>query len=218
MSVFTLRWQGPMASHVGARIDGFGQHQPIPSITAIAGLLGAALGLPIGSEELAELTASLRYAVIVHKPGRPLVDYQTADITAMPSKTWWNTGKAIGCMSRDGMAETRVQQRPFLADVDMTILVELADDARWTAQALLAALDEPQYPLCLGRENYPPTCRVAGEVLQEASLERAAERLRGLVYLPLDSKSGAEGAWGDVIVSVVARNKPATLFRVRNLT
>jgi CRISPR system Cascade subunit CasD len=80
MAALVMRWRGPLMSLAGARIDGYAQQMPIPSLTMVAGLLGAALGYRRGDERLPILADSLRYGVVVHRPGTPLVDFQTADL------------------------------------------------------------------------------------------------------------------------------------------
>jgi CRISPR-associated Cas5-like protein len=83
MAALVMRWRGPLMSLAGARIDGYAQQMPIPSLTMVAGLLGAALGYRRGDERLPALADSLRYGVVVHRPGTPLVDFQTADLATI---------------------------------------------------------------------------------------------------------------------------------------
>jgi CRISPR system Cascade subunit CasD len=217
MSLFTLRWAGPAMSLGGARIDGHPAAQPIPAPSAVAGLLGAALGLRRGDARLAALRGGLRYAVVVHREGVESIDYQTADLTAagMRGPMWWRDGSGrVGVMQRQGGgSETAEQWRALRHDADMTLAVELLDGAPFTAPALLAALDEPVFPLYLGRAPCLPGCRVAGALLAAADLLAAVEALPpGTRYLPA---ALVQPALGDLIAEVRSRDGEIARFVVR---
>lgn len=220
MEIFTLHWRGPMASQAGSRIDGFGQSQAIPSRSAIAGLLGAALGISVGSRELVELADAFNYAVEIRKPGAPITDYQTADLTKMKSDTmWWFNDGRVGVVKREGSKgalTTRVQNRPLLCDVDMVVYICLQDNVRWSAEELIEALLTPKFPLSLGRENCPPSGRIAGAKLDCTSLEEALSEVKGLVYQPLIGGKDSMQGWGDIVVSIPSRGRPDDRFTVQN--
>ena len=208
MAIFTMRWRGAAASQVGTRIDGFGQHHAIPSRTAISGMIGAAMGYRVGDKRLEELQENITYAVVVHDPGTTYIDYQTADLGRMPRRRWWNDGSQVGIIEREGSAVTgtRIQNRPLAADVNMTIFVETD---YLPADEILAALDEPVFPLYLGRENCPPSGRVAGTVSQSDSLQAAVADMEGVIYLPVEHMD-----WGDTVISIPARGRSADRFIV----
>ena len=217
MSLFTLRWAGPVMSLAGPRIDGHPASQPIPARSVVAGLLGAALGLRRGDARLLTLRRALRYAVVIHREGVESLDYQTADLTTpdMRGPMWWRDGSGrVGVMERQGGgSETAEQWRPLRRDADMTLVVELLDGAPFTAPEVLAALDEPVFPLYLGRAPCVPGCRVAGELLDAPGLEAVVHALpAGTRYLP---QGLVAPALGDLIAEVRSRDGETARFVVR---
>ena len=55
----------------------------------------------------------------------------------------WSSGRSV--IVREGIEKegTRIQSRPYVMDVDMTVVVQLADGAPVTAEEILKALDLP---------------------------------------------------------------------------
>lgn len=212
-----LRWRGPLMSLAGARIDGFAQAMPIPSPTAIAGMLGAALGYRRGDGRLAELASVLRYGVVVHNPGTPLVDYQTADLGAIGLKAVAvDANGEIRTYERESsVSKERAQQwRPLLADADMTLVLEAPG---WDLDQLLAALRAPVFPLYLGRLSCPPSGQVGERLVEADTLEEALTALRrargGVIYRPLVSLND-DALVDGLVVSIPARGRAPALFSV----
>ena len=212
-----LRWRGPLMSLAGARIDGFAQAMPIPSPTAIAGLLGAALGYRRGDGRLVELAGVLRYGVVVHNPGTPLVDYQTADLGAIGLKAVAvDANGEIRTYERESsVSKERAQQwRPLLADADMTLVLEAPG---WDLDQLLAALRAPVFPLYLGRLSCPPSGQVGERLVEAETLEEALTALRrargGVIYRPLVSLND-DALVDGLVVSIPARGRAPALFSV----
>ncbi len=212
-----LRWRGPLMSLAGARIDGFAQPMPIPSLTAIAGLLGAALGYRRGDCRLDDLADGLRYGVVVHNPGTPLVDYQTADLGAIGLEAVAVDARGeIRVYRREGsVVKERAQQwRPLLADADMTLVLEAPG---WDLDQLLAALRAPVFPLYLGRMSCPPSGQVGEGLVEAETLKEALTALRqargGVVYRPLIGLYDNELVDG-LVVSIPSRGRAPALFSV----
>jgi CRISPR system Cascade subunit CasD len=206
MSIFTIRWRGPVMSMTGARIDGYADAVPIPAVTTVAGLLGAALGLRRDDPRLVQLTDSIRHAVVVHDPGAVVIDFQTADLTRMPQAMWEvGTDGRVRILRREGSAEAQVrrtQNRALRTGADMTVLVEVLVGCPFSREQLLAGLRRPVFPIYLGRTSCPPSRGIAGRLLTARSLEEAASELEGTAYLPADAASPKEG---DLITSIPAR-------------
>ncbi len=161
MPTLLLRLQGPMQSWgTRSRFD----HRdtwPYPTKSGVVGLLAAALGRD-RKEDISDL-AALRMGVRVERKGVLKVDYQTArDVLAA-----------------DLRAKRDVQSwRHFLSDA--AFLVGLEGDGELLRQLHLA-LQNPRFPLYLGRKSYvpsPPPYLPDG--LVEAPLEEA---LKAYPYL-----------------------------------
>ena len=137
MNVLLLRLCGPMQSwgvqsRFSVRDTGLE-----PSKSGVVGLLAAALGRPRDAD-ITDL-AALRMAVRVDAEGLLRYDYHTAQ----------DVLKAGG-----GIKETEPSRRYYLADA--CFLVGLAGEDLALLQQLQAALQDPVWPLCLGRKAFVP--------------------------------------------------------------
>ena len=217
MSIFTIRWAGPVMSLAGPRIDAYASSQPIPSPSMVAGLIGAALGIRRGDATLTAIRRSIRYAVVVHRAGVESIDYQTADLTTshMAGPMWWRDGSGrVGTMERmGGGSDTAEQWRPLRHDADMTLVVEILEGSPYSAAQILAALDEPAFPLYLGRSHCTPGCRMAGEVLDAEDLAEASAMVGdGTLHLPQEV---AGSVLGDLVTEVISRDGEIARYVVR---
>jgi CRISPR system Cascade subunit CasD len=208
MSYLSIRWKGPMMALQGPKLDGMPQSLPIPTLAAVTGMLGAALGIARKDTALLQsIQDTMRIAVVVHRSGVELVDYQTADLSKRHMiGPMWSSGQTT--VSREGspvaITGTRQQFRPYLVDADMSCVIELLEAAPYSADELLSALDHPARPLFLGRTTCPPETRIAGEKINASTLSEAAAIVldaRGgqRLYLPLEA---AEFEWGDIPISL----------------
>jgi CRISPR system Cascade subunit CasD len=214
MELLVMRLRGPLLSLAGPRIDGHPASLPIPAVSMVAGLLGAALGYRRQEVRLAQLAEGLRYGVIVHQPGVPGLDFQTADLAAIGDETVVVDEQGrIRILAREGSNAakgTQIQKRPFLADADMTLVVELP--APWSASQLLDALRAPVFPLYLGRMGYLSSGDIGEAVIEHDSLEAGIDAIvavrPGIRYLPV------VGLTDGLVVSIPARGQGARLFAV----
>lgn len=112
-----------------------------PSKSGVIGLLAAALGIDreVWNEELQAL-ATLRMGVRHDRPGVFKRDYQTA--------------QHIISADRSKVHETAVTTRDYLADA--AFLVGLEGQDRNLLERAHAALQNPTWPLALGRKSYVP--------------------------------------------------------------
>ena len=207
MKLLVLRLRGPLMSLAGPRVDAFPQSLPIPSASMIAGLLGAALGYRRGDPCLAELAGGLDYAVIVHRPGVPIVDFQTADLDRIGDRIV-STDEAgfLVEVARSTTSSRALARRPFLSDADLRAVVRLPEG--WEADAVLAALRDPVFPLYLGRTHCMPSEEIGEAVIEADSLELAlAELPAGTRYLPV-------AGFDPLSVEVPPRGAPLRRFAV----
>jgi CRISPR system Cascade subunit CasD len=208
VTIFTIRFKGPLMALQGPRIDARPQGLAIPTRSLVTGLIGAALGLDRSEGALLQkVQDTMRLAVLVQREGQEVIDYQIADLSkAHMIGPMWTSGVSIVKREGSQIDGLRQQWRPYLADADMLLLVELLPGAPFSATQILEALDQPQRPLFLGRTSCPPETRLAGEILPTASLTDTAAMLSrensDIVYLPAECTTPQ---WGDLPISIPGR-------------
>jgi CRISPR system Cascade subunit CasD len=189
----------------GPRIDREPQSLPIPTRSLLTGLFGSALGYTRSDHtKLQALQDNMQVGVVVHREGVEIIDYQIADLSKPYMRgPMWSSG--ISVAEREG-SETeglRPQHRPYLADADMTAIVELGACSPVNAEQIIAALNQPAHPLFIGRSSCPPASKLAGRLVDAPSLEVAvldvARDHPGTIYLPAGT---ATPAWGDMPLSI----------------
>lgn len=142
MPTLLLRLAGPMQSWgTTSRFDQRDTGKE-PSKSGVIGLLAAALGIDreVWNDELKSLSA-LTMAVRHDRPGVLKRDYQTA--------------QNIISADRSKVHETAVTTRDYLADAVFLIALEGQD--RSLLERAHAALNNPVWPLALGRKSYVPS-------------------------------------------------------------
>ena len=151
-----LRLAGPMQSWgLESRFDPRDTGRE-PSKSGVLGLIGAALGKPRDDRpgpwpSLAEL-AGLKMGVRVLREGTLRIDYQTAGGGDFPGRKSYGVWKASGIPGG-----TVVSRRHYLSDADF--LVGLEGPLPLLRQ-IEQALQNPVWPLSLGRKSYVPTLPV----------------------------------------------------------
>jgi len=140
MSTLLLRCQGPLQAW-GTR-SRFEQRdtEREPSKSGVIGLLCAALGR--GRDEALDDLARLRMGVRADREGILMRDYHTAQ----------NVIKASGSHPKEN--EAVLSNRYYLADAAFLVGLE-GEDA--LLQTLYNALNNPVWPLFLGRKSCPPS-------------------------------------------------------------
>ena len=141
MPTLLLRLAGPMQSWgTTSRFDQRDTGKE-PSKSGVIGLLAAALGIDRENwndlEPLTRLTMGVRH----DRPGVLKRDYQTA--------------QNIISADRSKVHETAVTTRDYLADA--VFLVGLESPERSLLERVHAALQNPFWPLALGRKSYVPS-------------------------------------------------------------
>lgn len=142
MPTLLLRLAGPMQSWgTTSRFDQRDTGKE-PSKSGVIGLLAAALGIDreVWNDDLKSL-AALTMGVRHDRPGLPKRDYQTA--------------QNVISADRSKIHETAVTTRDYLADA--VFLVGLEGPDRALLDRTHAALNDPAWPLALGRKSYVPS-------------------------------------------------------------
>jgi CRISPR system Cascade subunit CasD len=150
---------GPMQSWGSrSRFDDRDTHAE-PTKSGVIGLICAALGRSRG-ESLSDLDA-LRFGLRVDAGGRAMVDYQTAQ-------------EVIRAGGSGTSAVT--SRRHYLADARFLVGLQGKDSDLPLLQEIEAALQNPRWPLSLGRKSFPltvPPFFPEGSLRQEKKLEEA---------------------------------------------
>jgi CRISPR system Cascade subunit CasD len=226
MAFFTMRLAAPVASLAAPRIDTTGGTLPVPSLSMLTGIIGAALGLrPSEHAMLQQLQHTMRVAFVVERPGTVVRDYQIVRMGQphMRGPMWWHDGQRLGTMERAGAEHERTvpTERPLTCDFAATAIVELLDGAPFDPATILAALREPVFPLGLGQQCCLFSEPVAGVVVTGVDdLEQAVAAVTpGTIYLPADVGTGA---LGDIYATISAgrdwksrQHGGSTVYRVR---
>jgi CRISPR system Cascade subunit CasD len=117
-----------------------------PSKSGVIGLLAAALGIDRENWTDLEPLTHLSIGVRHDRPGVPKRDYQTAGCAEA-----YTIIKADGVPSKDGV----VSHRFYIADA--AFLVAFEGDDRALLEKVHAHLQNPAWPLALGRKSYLPS-------------------------------------------------------------
>jgi CRISPR system Cascade subunit CasD len=151
--VFQL--QGPMASW-GEPAPGEVRHtHPLPSRSALLGLLAAALGIRRDEEQrLAEFNRHYQFLVCANEKSHWMRDYHTVQVPKESRKTRYFTRRDE--LRRDPLLlQTTLSRRDFYCDGYWLVVVSMTEGAPYPLTALQQALKQPLFPLCLGRKSHP---------------------------------------------------------------
>lgn len=140
----------------------------MPTKSGIVGMIGCAMGLRRGSEQLRVLSENIRVAVRCDRPGKQNVDFHT--VTA---------DDAILNAQGKKRCKTIVTYRTYLQDASFLAAIETN---RELAQKIDHAFHDPCWPVYLGRKSCVPSRPVYIGISEEYdSLEDAMNKcpLRG---------------------------------------
>jgi|GEM_PF-267786 len=173
--ILLLRLEGPLQSWGGRARWDVRDTGRIPTKSGIIGLLGCALGYPMGDSRLeTELDAGLRFGVRTEAPGRILEDYHTVS-GFLPTAggayrhSGIKTGTSLDKLRSDPDVEpaTIVSTRFYLEDA--SFLVGLQETGRVPGLLIRCAdaLRHPAWPLFLGRKSCIPSRPIFESVTSE---------------------------------------------------
>jgi CRISPR system Cascade subunit CasD len=170
MDILVFQLQAPMSSWGEPAVGEYRGTATQPGLSALIGLLGAALGLQRQDDEgLAALRDGYGYAVALLDSGRLLRDYQTAQVPPRAAlKGHPHTSRRDELAVPKRALSTVLSTRDYR--VDAASLVALAPragyQARYDLPTLASALRNPRYPLYLGRKSCPPAAPLWPQVLE----------------------------------------------------
>jgi len=192
-----LRLEGPMQSW-GERARWSVRDTALePTKSGVVGLLACALGLS-EDDDLRSLSQRLRLGVRCDRPGVPLIDYHTVvgGVMSAQGKIKKNQGT--------GEPETVVSWRHYLCDASFLTAVQSDDPT--LIDRLASAVQNPHWPIFLGRKSCPPSRPLLEALGDYTSLEAA------LAALPLRGSQ----AQGTASVRAVIECQPAEGVRRRD--
>jgi CRISPR system Cascade subunit CasD len=118
-----------------------------PSKSGVIGLMAAALGIDRENWTDLEPLTKLSMGVRHDRPGLPKRDYQTAGCASTDTII-----RADGSQAKGGGV---VSHRFYLSDAAFLVALECSDPA--ILERIHAALQDPRWPLALGRKSYVPS-------------------------------------------------------------
>lgn len=167
-----IRFEAPMMSFGGVKVDYDGPSEKFPMVSAVTGLIANALGYDRSeADRLQALQDNIILGSRVTRDGEILVDFHTAKLSK-DDKGWtqWGVEKRAG---GDGTYDApAVQRKTYIADGGYLLAVGLLPGAGISVPEVGAALDRPQRILFIGRKCCIPSCRLnAGQVEAQSAKE-----------------------------------------------
>lgn len=184
-----------------------------PSKSGVIGVLGAALGCPVGDPRLEELDRELRMGVRVERPGSKIIDFQTVSGVMRTAEGGWK--------GRPDDPATIVSPRTYIQDAVFLVALE---GPRETLEECAAALQNPRWPIFLGRKACVPSRPVLLELTDRYdSVERALEKYPWLCRMPGEAaperlRCVIEKPSGEYLRPDRLRVNPARMYEQRAVT
>jgi CRISPR system Cascade subunit CasD len=169
MDVLMLRFDAPLMSFGAPVVDEYGKIQPYPALSALAGLLGNALGYDHAEpERLEALQQRLRYAARRDRRGRKIQDYQSVRIRPdgadlrytddhMDDRHAWTTWGTVEKRTAGTGTVREIRFRDYWTDAAYTVALTLQSAGEVpTVDDLARAVQHPARPLFIGRKPCLP--------------------------------------------------------------
>ncbi len=180
MAVLLLRFAAPLQSWGADSKFETRRTSREPTKSAVIGMLASAIGLKRDQTEELEVLNKLHFGVRVDKEGELLVDFHTAKNPEKRNADY-------------------VTYRHYLQDAVFLVGIE-CEDAEML-ETLKQALEQPAFPLYLGRRSCPPTLPLLLgirqgsllEILQKESLLREGGDV-GALRIVMDADPGEHGS------------------------
>ena len=142
-----LRLEGPLQSWgIRGRWD-YRDSGGEPTKSGVIGLLGCALGYPMGDSRLTDLDKQLEMGVRIEVEGARLTDYHTVNAYKEEANAWRS---AEGSLKKGGI----VSYREYLQGAAFLIILK---GEKNLIERCACALQEPAWPYYLGRKCCIPT-------------------------------------------------------------
>ena len=196
-----------------------------PGRSAVLGLVAAAQGIERTDEAAHQrLEAGLHYAVRTDAPGRPFIDYHTAQTPRARRGRVFSTRREE---LRSGDLNTVLSSREWRADACFTVALWPRPDHNVNLAGIASALQRPRFVLYLGRKSAPLGLPlnpgiVEAETFMEAFVARQGTAVEESLLHGIRIDGGAHGeiafdhdAPGAPAETRVERRRDAVASRVR---
>ena len=142
-----------------------------PGRSAILGLVAAALGIERGDEEAhRHLESGLHYAVRTDAPGRPLIDYHTAQTPKSRKGRSFATRREE--LESDNL-NTVLSTREWRTDACFTVILWPRPESVVDVEAIAHALRNPFFVLYAGRKSAPLGLPLRPEIVEARTFMQA---------------------------------------------
>ncbi|WP_444943561.1 type I-E CRISPR-associated protein Cas5/CasD [Microbulbifer sp. ZKSA006] len=179
MEYLVFRLYGAMASWGEVAVGESRHSAHYPGKSAIAGLLGAALGIPREQEDLQQnLAQQYRQAVKVLHGGTLLKDFHTVQVPDSAGKRRYHTRRDELVVGKARLG-TLLSRREYLVDAQAVVALRSCAGANWSLAELSEALARPKYHLYLGRKAFPLSAPTAARVIGADNFRSALDH-----YIP----------------------------------
>ena len=191
MSIMYMRLEGALQSYAENGCWENRGSAPVPTKSAVIGMLGAAFGYEYGSEKLEQLNNRLKMAVRVNHPFETFVDFQTIHAARVPDKPGMeppfihkiqNVTKADGKTTeftdvKPGekydkwiLSAPKLRDKTYLVNASFTVFLKGEDNL---LKQICDALMDPAYCLYLGRSSCIPSRPILGCMTNYTTFEDA---------------------------------------------
>lgn len=162
MRCLLLRLEGPLMAFGDVAVDEIRPTRSLPTRSMLTGLLANALGLDhCEVEALQGLQERLRFAARAERPGRFVVDFQTAEIAKRDPLWTTRTAPAERAGGEQSYTGPVIRHRHYIADASICLALTLfPPDEPPSLDEVATALTRPARPLFLGRKSCPPAVRI----------------------------------------------------------
>ena len=178
MPLLVFQLQAPLSAWGDTAVGEYRPSHDYPGMSALVGLLGAALGLRREDEAAhVALRDGYGFAIGVQSSGKLLRDYHTAQV---PGQT--SLKKRPHASRRDELAiprhelNTILSTRDFRQDAGYLVAVQARDDSPYSLEALGGALRKPRFVLYLGRKTCPPGAPLHPQIIEAESADQAFDQ------------------------------------------
>lgn len=183
MEFLVFQLQAPLSSWGDTAVGEYRPSHAYPGVSALVGLLGAALG--VRREDEAAHTAlrdGYGFAVGLQANGKLLRDYHTAQVPgqAAMKKRPHSSRKDELAVPKEQL-NTILSTRDYRQDAACVVAVQPFAQAPHSLERLADALRRPKYVLYLGRKSCPPAAPLYPRIVTADSARRAFEDYRALI-------------------------------------